>query len=294
MTKAEGVMLRHLLSSVRPKQWYKNSLLFVCIVFSANINDASMWATLILAFIYFCMLSAAEYLINDVLDREVDRIHPLKSQRPIASGQLKVSPALLSASLLVLLSLLGAYFTINLDFLIISASYVALVLLYSFVLKRLGIVDVLTISAGFVVRAVAGCLAIDVLISPWLIVCTFLLALVLALSKRWHEMMNLADDATSHRPSLAGYSSRILEQLIGITAGALIVAYLLYASSARNDFMIVTAPFVIYGLFRYWYLIHQEGFGAEPEVVFKDKAMLINLGIWGLSVIAVILYDILA
>jgi len=253
-----------------------------------------MWATLILAFIYFCMLSAAEYLINDVLDREADRIHPLKSQRPIASGQLKVSHALLFALLLIVLSLLGAYFTINLDFLIISASYVALVLLYSLVLKRLAIVDVLTISTGFVVRAIAGCLAIDVLISPWLIVCTFLLALVLALSKRWHEMMTLAEDATSHRPSLAGYSSRILEQLIGITAGALIVTYLLYASSARNDFMIVTAPFVIYGLFRYWYLIHQEGFGAEPEVVFKDKAMLINLGIWGLSVIAITLYEILA
>lgn len=287
-------MLRFLWISARPKQWYKNSLLLVCIVFSANILNGPMWATVFLAFIYFCMLSAAEYLINDILDRDADKIHPLKSQRPIASGQLGVLPALLSASLLIVLALLGAYFTINLNFLAISAAYLLMMLLYSLVLKRLIIADVLTISTGFVIRAVAGCLAINVFVSPWLIVCTFLLALFLAMTKRWYEMATLADNAATHRSNLGEYSPKILEQLTGITSGALIVTYLLYTFSVRNYAMIITTPFVIYGLFRYLYLIYQRGFRAEPEVVFKDKSMLINLGIWGLLVLAVILYNTLA
>ncbi len=286
-------MLKYLIASIRPRQWYKNSLLFVGIVFSANILNVSMWATVVLAFIYFCMLSAGEYLINDILDREWDRRHPVKCERPIASGELKVPHALLFAFLLVVLSLFGAYLTINLKFFFFSASYLLLALSYSLIFKHLIIADVIVISIGFVIRAAAGSLAINVLISPWLIICTFLLALFLALEKRWHELMTLADDAKTHRPSLSQYSTRMLEQLIGITTGALMVSYLLYTFFAGNDVMLLTAPFAIYGLFRYLYLIHQRGSGTEPEVVFKDKAMLINLGIWGLLVISIILYGIL-
>ncbi len=287
-------MFKNLIISIRPKQWYKNSLLFVGIVFSANILNISMWATVILAFIYFCMLSAGEYLINDILDRERDRKHPVKSQRPIASRQLKASLALLLALLLIVLSLLGAYLTINLNFLIILASYLLLTLFYSLILKHLIIADVLAISTGFVIRATAGCLAIDVPISAWLIVCTFLLALFLSLEKRWQELVTLGDEAEAHRATLAGYSTKMLEQLIGITTGALIVSYLLYTFSTGNDAMLLTTPFAIYGLFRYLYLVHQRSFGTEPEVVFKDKAMLVNLGIWGLLVVSIILYSILA
>jgi 4-hydroxybenzoate polyprenyltransferase len=286
-------LLKYLIISIRPKQWYKNSLLFIGIVFSANLLDASMWGTVVLAFIYFCMLSSAEYLINDICDRESDRIHPLKSQRPIASGQIKVPYALLFALLLVGFALLGAYFTINLNFLIISASYLLLILLYSLVAKRLIIVDVLVISTGFVIRAVAGAVAIDVVFTPWLIACSLLLALFLALEKRWHEHTTLAENAAAHRSSLSGYSPKMLEQMIGITTGALIVSYLPYTFFAHGDAMPLTAPFAIYGLFRYIYLVHRKRLGGEPEVIFKDKAMLINLGIWGLLVVSIMLYEAL-
>jgi 4-hydroxybenzoate polyprenyltransferase len=285
-------MLRHLIISIRPKQWYKNTLLFVGIVFSANLENASMWATIILAFVYFCMLSAGEYLINDILDRERDRKHPIKSQRPVASGRLRVSHALSFALLLIILSLLGAYLTINVSFLIISASFLALIILYSLILKHLVIADVLAISAGFVIRAVAGALAIEVVVSSWLIVCTFLLALFLALEKRWHELVTLADEATTHRPNLAEYSTKMLEQLVGITTAALLVSYLLYTFFAENDAMPLTAPFAVYGLLRYLYLIHQKGMAAEPETIFKDRAMLINLGLWVVMVVSIFLYEI--
>jgi 4-hydroxybenzoate polyprenyltransferase len=287
-------LLKYLLISIRPKQWYKNSLLFVGIVFSANLLDASMWGTVVLAFIYFCMLSSAEYLINDICDRERDRIHPLKSQRPIASGRLDVRYALLFALLLIGFSLLGAYLTINLNFLIISASYLLLILLYSLVLKRLIIADVLVISTGFVIRAIAGALAIDVAVSLWLIICTLLLALFLALEKRWHELSTLAGNAAEHRLTLSRYSPKMLERMIGITTGALIVSYVLYTFFARSVAMPLTVPFAIYGLIRYIYLAHQKGLGGELEVIFKDKAMLLNLGIWGLLVVSIMLYETLA
>ena len=287
-------MLKYLLISIRPKQWYKNSLLFAGIVFSANILNVSMCVTTLLAFIYFCMLSAGEYLINDILDRASDKRHPLKSQRPIASGQLKVSHAFLFALLLIVLALLGSYLTISLNFFIIAASYAILVLLYSLIFKHFVIADVLAISTGFVVRAAAGALAINVFVSPWLIICTFLLALFLALEKRWHEAVTLGGDAEAHRSSLSQYSAKTLKQLIGITNGALIVSYLLWTFFTGNVAMLLTAPFAIYGLFRYLYLVHQKGSGVEPEVVFKDKAILINLGIWGILVISIILYGILA
>jgi 4-hydroxybenzoate polyprenyltransferase len=286
-------MLKYLLISIRPKQWYKNSLLFAGIVFSANILNVSMWATVLLAFIYFCMLSAGEYLINDILDRASDKRHPLKSQRPIASGQLKVSHASLFALLLIVLALLGSYLTISLNFFIIAASYAILVLLYSLIFKNFVIVDILAISTGFVVRAAAGALAINVFVSPWLIICTFLLALFLALEKRWHGAVTLGGDAKAHRPSPSQYSTKMLKQLIGITTGALIVSYMLYTFFSEYDAIWLTGPFVIYGLFRYLYLVHQRGVWAEPEIVFKDKAMLINLGIWVLLVVSIILYGIL-
>ena len=273
---------------MRPKQWYKNTLLFVCIVFSGNIGMGSMWITLVLAFIYFIMISGAKYLINDVLDREKDRIHPSKSKRPIAAGQLKVSHSLITAFILIAGSLIGAYYTINLNFLIISAVYLLLMLLYSLVLKHYQVIDILVISIGFVIRPLAGCYAIDVVISPWLIACTFLLALFLALTKRWQELTTLGDDSTAHRPSLVAISPKLMEQFITIITGSLIVSYLLYIVDQGN-YMVFTAPFVVYGLFRYLFLIYQRGYAAEPEKMFKDKPMLINLGIWGLIVIAVTL-----
>ena len=284
--------LKLLIVSIRPKQWYKNILLFVGIVFSANLLNASMWVTAMMAFAYFCMLSAGEYLLNDILDRERDKMHPIKAQRPIASGQLNVKFAFIFAVLLIVLALLGAYWTINVKFFAISALFAVLISLYSVVLKHILIVDILAISAGFVIRAIAGALAIDVPVSSWLVICAFLLALFLALEKRWGEIAILSENAGAHRSNLSEYSPKMLEQLVGIATAALIVSYLLYTFEAANRLMLFTAPFAVYGLFRYLYLVHYKGADAEPEAVFRDKAMLVDVGLWGLAVISIILYEI--
>ena len=281
-------MLKYLIISIRPKQWYKNSLLFVGILFSANVLNASMWVPVILAFVYFCMLSAGEYLINDLVDIKRDQKHPIKCKRPIASGQLKVSYALLFALILIVVALLGSYLTVNTQFFMISASYVLLTLLYSLGLKRLIIADILAISVGFVLRAVAGCLAIGVFVSPWLIVCTLLLALLLALGKRRGELVSLGVKAAAHRASLSRYSTEMLNQLIGIITGASIVSYFMYTFFVGNYYMMVTAPFVVYGLFRYLFLIHQKNFGSEPEKILQDRPTLINLAVWILLVVLVL------
>ncbi len=278
---------------MRPKQWYKNILLFVCIIFSGNLQNASMWATLFLAFVYFSMLTGGEYLINDILDRERDGEHPIKSQRPIASGRLKSSHALIFALLLTIFALIGIYFTINLNFLLIAVSYILLSLLYTFIIKHIIIADILLIASGFVIRAVAGCLAIDVFISPWLIICTFLLAMLLALEKRWYEMVILPDSAAAHRPSLSEYSGKLLEHFISVVIGATIVSYLIYTTLTDNYYMLLTNPFAIYGLLRYVYLVHHRGMSPEPETILRDKGMLISLGLWGLSIISIILYGVL-
>jgi len=281
-------MLKALLVSIRPKQWYKNLLLFVGIIFSANFLNAYMWLEAVLAFVFFCLLSSGEYLINDIVDRARDRRHPLKRKRPIASGELKVSYALSFAVILFLIALLGSYFAVSMPFFIFAASYVLLVLLYSLVFKRLVIADVLIISVGFVLRAVAGCVAIGVIISPWLIVCTLLLALLLVFGKRRGELASVGERAATKITGLSSYSVVMLDQLIGISAAAAIVSYLMYSFFMGNYYMMLTAPSVVYGLFRYLFLVHQENFGGELERIFKDKPTLINLAIWVLLVVIVL------
>ena len=280
--------VKYLVISARPKEWYKNILLFVAIVFSANILNVSMWPTVILACVFFCMLSGGEYIVNDVLDRQSDRAHPVKYRRPIASGELSVSHALLVALLLIVLALLGAYLAISFRFLIISASYVVLGLLYSFILKYLVIVDVLAISAGFVIRAVAGCLAIEVFVSPWLIICAFFLALSLALGKRRRELLLLGGKTGGHRKILRDYSTEMLDRMIVVALGALVISYSLYTVLAGNIYMMLTIPFAIYGLFRYLFLLHAKNFEVEAQMVFKDKGILICLILWIFLVILIL------
>jgi len=272
-------MFKEIIISMRPKQWYKNLVLFIGIIFSLNFMDFQLWSNTILGFIIFCVLSGSEYIINDIIDKEKDRKHPKKRKRPIASGRLKVSYALIFAVITVFLALIGAYL-INVKFLIISIMFFLLILSYSLVLKHLIIVDILVISIGFVVRAVAGCLAINVFISPWLIICAFLLALFLALGKRRHEMFLLGKKAKTHRKVLKDYSVQMLDQMISIITGALIVSYSLYTFLTDNIYMMLTVPFVIYGLFRYLFLIHMKNFGGEVEIIFKDKGMLICMSLW--------------
>ena len=185
----------------------------------------------------------------------------------------------------------GGAYVINKSFFVISISYLLLILLYSLVLKYLIIVDLLVISVGFVIRAVAGCLAVNVFISPWLIICAFLLALFLALGKRRHELILLGEEAKGHRKILDEYSTVMLEQMLGITSSALIISYSLYTFLADNNYMMLTIPFAIYGLFRYLFLIHAKNFGGETERIFKDKGMVLSMILWAILVV-LILYGI--
>lgn len=279
-------MIKELLITMRPKQWYKNLVIFIGIVFSLNLINLNLWINAIGAFAIFCALSGSIYIINDIVDIEKDKNHPKKRLRPIPSGKLKINYAIISVIILIILSFLASYL-INLPFLLTSLSFFILLLVYSLFLKQIIIVDIMIISIGFVLRAIAGCLAVGVIISPWLIICAFLLALFLGIGKRRHEIVLLGDNAANHRKILDGYSTQMLDQMINITTSALIMSYSLYTFFTGKLVIMLTIPFAFYGLFRYIYLVHTENFGGEPEMLFKDKGMILSMILWILIVIVV-------
>ena len=281
-------MIKELITSLRPKQWYKNLILFICIIFSKNLLNQSMWLDITSAFIIFCMLSGSDYIINDIIDRKKDMMHPKKCRRPIASGSLNKHHALMTAIILITISLAWSY-TINPQFFIASLTFFILHNAYTLYLKNIILIDILTISIHFVIRAIAGCLAISVFISPWLIICTFLLALFLALAKRRHELVLLGKDAKNHRKILEEYSTGLLDQMITITTSALIISYTLYTFLTGNIYLMATIPLAVYGLFRYMLLIHATNFGGETEMIFKDKGILACMVLW-LALVILILY----
>lgn len=272
-------MLKYILISMRPKQWYKNLVLFIGIVFSLNLFNLNLWADSISAFAIFCILSGSIYILNDILDLEKDRNHPSKKERPLASGRLQKSHALIFAMVFIFIALFGAYM-LNLQFLIISVVFFLLILVYSFFLKEIVIIDIMVISLGFVLRAMAGALAIGVYVSPWLIICAFLLALFLALGKRRHELVLLKEKASNHRKILGGYSKDMLDQMTNITTSALIMSYSLYTFFSGKIYIMITIPFAFYGLFRYIFLVHAKNMGGEPEMLFKDRGMIITMILW--------------
>lgn len=280
-------MIKELSISMRPRQWYKNLVIFVGIVFSFNLLNLNLWINAIGAFAVFCALSGSIYILNDIIDIEKDKNHPQKRMRPIASGKLNPNHALTFAVIFILLALFFAYL-INILFFISALTFFLLILIYSLFLKHFIIVDIMIISTGFVIRAIAGCLAIDVLVSPWLIICAFLLALFLAIGKRRHELVLLGSDAGNHRKILDGYSTEMLDQMINITTSALIMSYSLYTFFTGKIFIMLTIPFAFYGLFRYIYLIHKKNFGGEPEVLFKDIGMLFSIILWVLLAVFVL------
>jgi 4-hydroxybenzoate polyprenyltransferase len=247
------------------------------------------------AFAVFCALSGVVYLFNDLADREADQRHPLKRLRPIASGRLSPTIAFVAAVILGLVALAAALLLSPL-FAVMAGAYVALLILYSVRLKHLVILDALTIAAGFVLRAAAGAVAVFVPISHWLLVCMTLLALFLALSKRRHELTLLADGATSHRPILEEYSPYLLDQMIAVVTASTLVAYSVYSTSAETADRLkttrlgLTIPFVLYGIFRYLYLVHQKRAGGSPaDLLLTDRPLLACVGLWALCV-ALILY----
>ena len=278
---------------MRPRQWVKNLFVFAGLIFAQKLLTP-LTAVAAAAFVIFCALSGAVYLLNDVADRDIDRLHPRKRERPIAAGRLSVPGALVAALALVVLAL-GASLLVSPRFALVAAAYTVLLTLYSFWLKHLVIVDVLVVAVGFVLRAVAGAVAIDVEISGWLLICTILIALFLALGKRRHEYLTLDDIAATHRPILAEYSPALLDQMIAVVTASTVTAYALYTMSPETvakfhtHWLPATLPLVIYGIFRYLYLLYRRQLGGNPSELFlNDRPLLVNTFLWFLVVLFII------
>lgn len=287
--------LAELFKSIRPQQWLKNFFIFAPLIFSENIFNRSMFLQALLAFAVFCLLSGALYILNDLKDLEEDKLHPIKSKRPLASGELKRRQAIAAFVILSFISLLLAS-VVNEEFLWVCLVYFFLQIAYSFALKHVVILDVFIVASGFFLRVIAGAVAIQVQISPWLLICTTLLALFLALSKRRHEIILLDEDAINHRPILKEYSPYLLDQMISVVTASTVIAYCLYTISGETiekfgtNKLILTVPFVLYGIFRYLYLIHQKAEGGTPEtLILKDHPLLLDIFLWVVSA-ALIIY----
>jgi 4-hydroxybenzoate polyprenyltransferase len=284
----------NLFVSLRPGQWSKNLLVFAALIFAIKLFDPRALLRSIEAFIIFCALSGAVYLVNDVADRHSDRQHPLKSQRPIAAGAVSVKVALGTAAFVAAFALAAA-FLLAWQFGAISAGYLALMALYSGPLKHIVILDVLAVAIGFVLRAAAGAAAIHVEISHWLFACTILLALFISLAKRRHELVLLADMATSHRPILGEYTPYLLDQMIAVVAASTLIAYTFYTVSPETtqkfgtSWLDLTIPFPLYGIFRYLYLVHRrEGGGSPAELLLNDRPLLICVSLWVAAVVLIV------
>lgn len=290
-------VLSGLLLAMRPRSWTKNLFVFAGVLFG-RIWDVQAFLIALLGAIGFSLLSGAVYLINDVADRDADRLHPVKRNRPIASGQVSPAAALWTALLTAVL-VLALSWVFSTGYALVLSCYLVLQILYSTALKHVVILDALIIAAGFVLRALAGVeIALDagysVSISPWLIVCTFFLAVFLAFSKRRAEVVSLGSEAAGHRRNLAFYSTALLDQMTGVATAASLMGYAIYTVSERTITMVsdklwLTIPFVAYGIFRYQYLVHQKGLGGAPErLLLKDGGLLLNVALWLLTVFVVL------
>ena len=290
---------RNALLSMRPVQWTKNLLVFLPLAFVWSLDETGPLGELVLRAIaggaIFCALSGAVYIVNDVFDREMDRAHPRKSRRPIASGDLPLAAAGTTAAMLLAVSISGS-FLLDIGFGIVSVAFLGMNLCYSTFLKRLIILDVMIVSAGYLLRVVAGAFVIDVTISPWLYTTIGLGALFIALGKRFSEIKAAGGSASSQRPVLGQYTQQFLGQLITIASTATLVAYSLYTFTTiegsnvpENHSMMLTVPFVIFGLFRYLYLVNQTNEAESPElVIIKDKPLVISVLLWAVTAMTVL------
>jgi len=283
-----------LIRSLRPEQWLKNGFVLAPVVFSGMLDDTSVWLDSMIAVAAFCAASSAVYLINDVIDREADRRHPTKRARPIASGEISVATALVTAAFLVAVAMTAAW-GLGGWFPMVLGGYILLVVLYSAILKRVVFVDVLVLAAGFVLRVVGGAVAIDVPVSRWLLLCAYLLALYLALGKRRTELALLGESAGTHREVLGHYTLGLVDQVISVVLGATVLAYTLYTvaddtvAKVGSEGLMITVPVVLYGLFRYLYLLHRSEMGGSPtRVLVTDRPLLVTVVVW-LGVAAVVI-----
>ena len=267
--------------ALRPRQWSKNLLVFAGLVFAAKLGDPLRWLEACVCFVAYCAISSASYLANDVRDRHDDRLHPVKRSRPIARGELSPRAALTIAAALALAALLLAA-PLGLGSVLLLLAFAGLQTGYTLRLKHLVLLDVLTIASLFVIRAAAGAEAVKVPISGWLLLCTALLALFLALAKRRGELVLVGAERTPGRPVLEGYSLELVDQLIGIVASATVIAYALYTLTAGHSrALLATVPFVVFGVFRYLLLMHRRDLGEEPEeILLRDLPILACIGGW--------------
>lgn len=293
--------IKGLIVSMRPRQWTKNIIIYFAFLFTIDqawrADDLEEAARLFLritaAFSIFCLITSAVYLFNDVLDTDKDRHHPKKRYRPIPAGTLTPFTALVVAFLMAA-SGMALAFILEPLYAVVAIIYLATMAAYSVYLKRLVIVDILVISAGFVLRAVAGAVVLDVTISPWLYICTTLGALFLGFAKRLNEVILAEEKASSQRESLEYYTQPLLEQLIAVVAPSTLVSYILYTFTADNlpdnNAMMLTIPFVMYGLFRYLYLVHQRNLGESPEqILLTDTPLILNIALWLITASGVLL-----
>jgi 4-hydroxybenzoate polyprenyltransferase len=287
--------LKQILISMRPKQWTKNAILFAALVFSQNLFHGQSFLRVLEAFILFTFVSGSVYIFNDLIDIEKDRCHPKKSKRPLASGKLKPANAIVASILIGITSLVFS-FLLNIRFGMVVFSYLILQLAYTFSLKHIIILDVFSVAAGFILRVLAGAMIIDVPVSPWLLVCTMLLALFLSFCKRRHELINLEAEAVNHRKSLKEYSPYLLDQMIAVVTASTLISYALYTISTetvqkfQTTNLKYTIPLVLFGIFRYLYLIHQKDEGGNPEsIILKDKPMIFNIFFY-VIIVGLILY----
>lgn len=282
-----GSLVPDLLALARPRQWYKNLLLFVGLVFSLHLFEPGLAARAVAGFAVFCALASGIYALNDVLDAAEDRMHPRKRTRPVASGRVAAPVAVGFGAVLVGAGLASAWL-LSPGFFLVGLAYVLLQVAYLLSFKHQVFLDLFSISSGLVLRAIAGVVLIGVALSPWLILCTFFLALFLGLGKRRNELSILGDGAALHRKNLGDYTPALLEQATTVITSALVVSYSLYAFFHENKLMMATIPFALYGLFRYMFLVSERGLGGEPEAVFKDVPSLVNMALWGLAVVLIL------
>jgi 4-hydroxybenzoate polyprenyltransferase len=290
----EGVdrpLLSMYLTLMRPKQWTKNLLVFAALIFSIRTADMNMLGQAFVGFLLFCLVSSCVYILNDYVDRERDRMHPEKKNRPLASGAINPQMAL-AFGVVLLTSCLFVAFRFQATFGFVLSFYFFLNILYSIRLKHVVIIDLLIVASGFVLRAVGGGLVIGVPLTPWFLICTLLLALFLAISKRRHELYLLQGDKGAHREVLEHYSMDLLNQMNAIVTTATIMSYALFTfNSGHTPHLMWTLILVLYGIFRYLYLIHVEGKGGKPDrLLLEDKHILLTVVLYAFSVAFILIY----
>ncbi|MGV1059773.1 decaprenyl-phosphate phosphoribosyltransferase [Clostridium perfringens] len=289
--KVEKSFIINLLKLMRPKQWIKNFFVFGALIFSYSFLNPNKTIAALTAFIMFCLISSTVYIMNDILDVEKDRVHPKKRFRPIASGAISIKQASIALVVLLAISMISS-FMINKGLFFILVLYFINNIFYSFKIKNIVILDVISIAVGFILRVIAGGVAIDVSLSGWILLCTFFISLFLGFEKRRNEIIKLEGKANEHRKILDDYSDELLKQFSDITLTCTVISYAMYTFVAyENAYMMITNIFVVYGLFRYKYLSMKKGQGGSPtETVMTDKSIIIDVILWVITSVVILLY----